>query len=154
MISDDSNQLDSSLLDELLANISTLSSVYHKPPEAFVSRVKAAPRPDDEEFADAGETGYSESPSQGVDGASPSSSTGTSSNVPVKQPAAAAPAVPAPIPDLLGDLMGLDNALVPVDEPIASSGSAKLFIAFAPSFSLLLYSCYTARASFSPVRFF
>jgi len=122
VISDDSNQLDSSLLDELLANISTLSSVYHKPPEAFVSRVKAAPRADDEEFADAGETGYSESPSQGVDVASPSSSTGTSSNVPVKQPAAAASAVPAPIPDLLGDLMGLDNALVPVDEPTASSG--------------------------------
>ncbi|VAI04972.1 unnamed protein product [Triticum turgidum subsp. durum] len=122
VISDDSNQLDSSLLDELLANISTLSSVYHKPPEAFVSCVKAAPRADDEEFADAGETGYSESPSQGVDGASPSSSTGTSSNVPVKQPAAAAPAVAAPIPDLLGDLMGLDNALVPVDEPTASSG--------------------------------
>uniref|UniRef100_A0A453I3R9 Beta-adaptin appendage C-terminal subdomain domain-containing protein n=1 Tax=Aegilops tauschii subsp. strangulata TaxID=200361 RepID=A0A453I3R9_AEGTS len=122
VISDDSNQLDSSLLDELLANISTLSSVYHKPPEAFVSRVKAAPRADDEEFADAGETGYSESPSQGVDGASPSSSTGTSSNVPVKQPAAAAAAVAAPIPDLLGDLMGLDNALVPVDEPTASSG--------------------------------
>ncbi|KAF7053865.1 hypothetical protein CFC21_061678 [Triticum aestivum] len=122
VISDDSNQLDSSLLDELLANISTLSSVYHKPPEAFVSRVKAAPRADDEEFADAGETGYSESPSQGVDGASPSSSTGTSSNVPVKQPAAAAAAVAAPIPDLLGDLMGLDNALVPVDEPKASSG--------------------------------
>jgi len=121
VISDDSNQLDPSLLDELLANISTLSSVYHKPPEAFVSCVKAAPRPDDE-FADAGETGYSESPSQGVDGASPSSSTGASSNVPVKQPAAAAPAVPAPIPDLLGDLMGLDNALVPVDEPTASSG--------------------------------
>lgn len=154
MISDDSNQLDSSLLDELLANISTLSSVYHKPPEAFVSRVKAAPRADDEEFADAGETGYSESPSQGVDVASPSSSTGTSSNVPVKQPAAAAPAVPAPIPDLLGDLMGLDNALVPVDEPTASSGSAKPFIIFAPSFSLIFYSCYTSRDSFSPVRFF
>ena len=119
VISDDSNQLDSSLLDELLANISTLSSVYHKPPEAFISRVKAAPRADDEEFADAGETGYSESPSQGVDGASPSSSAGTSSNVSVKQPAA-----PAPIPDLLGDLMGLDNALVPVDDPTAPSGSA------------------------------
>lgn len=33
VISDDSNQLDPSLLDELLGNISTLSSVYHKPPE-------------------------------------------------------------------------------------------------------------------------
>lgn len=119
MISDDSNQLDSSLLDELLANISTLSSVYHKPPESFVSRVKAAPRADDEEFADTAETGYSESPSQGVDGASPSSSAGTSSNVPVKQLAVASP--PA-MPDLLGDLMGIDNAIVPVDEPAAPSG--------------------------------
>ncbi|ONL98161.1 Beta-adaptin-like protein C [Zea mays] len=119
VISDDSNQLDSSLLDELLANISTLSSVYHKPPESFVSRVKAAPRADDEEFADTAETGYSESPSQGVDGASPSSSAGTSSNVPVKQLAVASP--PA-MPDLLGDLMGIDNAIVPVDEPAAPSG--------------------------------
>jgi len=121
VISDDSNQLDSSLLDELLANISTLSSVYHKPPESFVSRVKAAPRADDEEFGDTAETGYSESPSQGFDGASPSSSAGTSSNVPVKQPAAASPP-PAAMPDLLGDLMGMDNAIVPVDEPAAPSG--------------------------------
>jgi AP-1 complex subunit beta-1 len=121
VISDDSNQLDSSLLDELLGNISTLSSVYHKPPESFVSRVKAAPRADDEEFADTAETGYSESPSQGVDGASPSSSAGTSSNVPVKQPAAASPP-PAAMPDLLGDLMGMDNAIVPVDELAAPSG--------------------------------
>ncbi|GJN31493.1 hypothetical protein PR202_gb19901 [Eleusine coracana subsp. coracana] len=119
VISDDANQLDSSLLDELLANISTLSSVYHKPPEAFVSRVKAAPKVDDEEFA---ETGYSESPSQGVDGASPSSSAGTSSHVPAKQPSAASPAAPAPMPDLLGDLMGMDNAIVLVDEPTASTG--------------------------------
>jgi len=122
VISDDSNQLDSSLLDELLANISTLSSVYHKPPESFVSHVKAAPRPDDEEFPDTAETGYSESPSQGVDGASPSSSVGTSSNVPVKQPAAGSPPAPAAMPDLLGDLMGMDNAIVPVDEPAAPSG--------------------------------
>lgn len=121
VISDDSNQLDSSLLDELLANISTLSSVYHKPPESFVSRVKAAPRADDEEFADTGETGYSESPSQGVDGASPSSSVGTSSNVPVKHLGAASPPAAA-MPDLLGDLMGMDNAIVPVDEPAAPSG--------------------------------
>ena len=28
------------LLDELVANISTLASVYHKPPESFVSKMK------------------------------------------------------------------------------------------------------------------
>ncbi|PKA60685.1 Beta-adaptin-like protein C [Apostasia shenzhenica] len=50
VISDDSNNLDSSLLDELLSNIATLSSVYHKPPEAFVSRAKSASaKPDDDE---------------------------------------------------------------------------------------------------------
>ena len=53
VISDDSNLLDPSLLDELLANISTLSSVYHKPPEAFVTRVKtAAQRTEDDEYAE------------------------------------------------------------------------------------------------------
>ncbi|KAG8097257.1 hypothetical protein GUJ93_ZPchr0013g35464 [Zizania palustris] len=103
VISDDSNQLDSSLLDDLLANISTLSSVYHKPPEAFVSRVKTAPKADDEEFADTAETGYS---GEAASSCSP----------------AAAPAAPAPMPDLLGDLMGTDNAIVPVDEPTAPSG--------------------------------
>jgi AP-1 complex subunit beta-1 len=134
VISDDANQVDSSLLDELLANISTLSSVYHKPPETFVSRVKAAPRVDDEEFT---ETGYSESPSQGVDGASPSSSAGTLSHVPGKQQAAASPAAPAPMPDLLGDLMGMDNAIVPADEPAAPTGLVMLFY-----FLLIQILCY------------
>lgn len=50
VISDDSNQLDPSLLDELLGNISTLSSVYHKPPEVFVSRTKVVPLRDEEEL--------------------------------------------------------------------------------------------------------
>ncbi|XP_010940671.1 beta-adaptin-like protein C [Elaeis guineensis] len=119
VISDDSNQLDPSLLDELLANIATLSSVYHKPPDAFVSRAKAAPRPDDDEYPDGGETGYSESPSHAVDGAPAPSSPSTA------PPASTAQRVPAPapsspaafMPDLLGDLIGLDNAIVPVDQP-------------------------------------
>jgi AP-1 complex subunit beta-1 len=134
VISDDANQVDSSLLDELLANISTLASVYHKPPETFVSRVKAAPRVDDEEFT---ETGYSESPSQGVDGASPSSSAGTSSHVPVKQQAAASPAASAPMPDLLGDLTGMDNAIVPADEPAAPTRLVMFFY-----FLLIQILCY------------
>jgi AP-1 complex subunit beta-1 len=136
VISDDANQLDSSLLDELLGNISTLSSVYHKPPETFVSRVKAAPRVDDEEFT---ETGYSESPSQGVDGASPSSSAGTSSNVPVKQQAAASQAAPASLPDLLGDLMGMENAIVPTDEPAAPTGLVIPFYCFKSKFYIIMH---------------
>ncbi|XP_058095041.1 beta-adaptin-like protein B [Magnolia sinica] len=123
VISDDSNLLDASLLDELLANIATLASVYHKPPDAFVTRVKTAfQRPDEEEYPDGSEISNSESPSHAVDSASAPSS---SSNVPqaATRPAAPVPPAPsAPVPDLLGDLIGLDGALVPVDEPTTASG--------------------------------
>ncbi|XP_068659532.1 beta-adaptin-like protein C [Aristolochia californica] len=124
VISDDSNQLDSSLLDELLANIATLASVYHKPPDAFVTRVKSAiQRPEEEEYPDGSEAGYSETSSHVADAApSASSSTGVSA-APTKQVPVAPPATAAPVPDLLGDLIGLDGALVPVDEPTAPSGS-------------------------------
>lgn len=122
VISDDSNQLDASLLDELLANIATLSSVYHKPPEAFVTRVKTtAQKTEDDDYPEGSETGYSESPSH-AEGSSPTSS----SNVPystARQPAPAPPAPAAPVPDLLGDLIGLDNsAIVPVDQPASPTG--------------------------------
>lgn len=116
-ISDDSNQLDASLLDELLANIATLASVYHKPPDTFVSRVKAAiQRPEEEEeYLEGQNSGQSESsapipestPTPGVANV-PRPSTGSVQNVPPPT---------APVPDLLGDLMGLDNALVPVSQP-------------------------------------
>lgn len=127
VISDDSNQLDPSLLDELLSNIATLSSVYHKPPEAFVTRVKtAAQRSEDDEYPDGIEGGYAESPAAGVDGiASPQTSSGS---VPQSAAGQAAPAQAAsppavPVPDLLGDLIGLDNnAIVPVDQPSDSAG--------------------------------
>ncbi|RZC66784.1 hypothetical protein C5167_010467 [Papaver somniferum] len=122
VISDDSNQLDSSLLDELLANIATLSSVYHKPPEAFVTRVKAtAQRPDDDEYPDGAETGFSESSvNEGI--ASPSASSSSGSYAATRQAAPAPAPAPAPVPDLLGDLMGLDNALVPADQPTSPRG--------------------------------
>ncbi|KAL9242808.1 hypothetical protein vseg_016772 [Gypsophila vaccaria] len=118
VISDDSNQLDPSLLDELLANIATLSSVYHKPPESFVTRVKTVTqRTEEEDYADGSEAGYSESSAHPVDSAAspPQSSASKQPN-----PAAAPPA--AAVPDLLGDLIGLDNSnsLVPVDQPAPS----------------------------------
>jgi len=125
VISDDSNNLDPSLLDELLSNIATLSSVYHKPPEAFVTCAKSATsRADDDDYPDGGETAYSESPSHGINGATAPSSTSTVSHASAKQPVSApVPAAPAaPVPDLLGDLIGLDNALVPVDQPPTTSG--------------------------------
>lgn len=118
VISDDSNQLDSSLLDELLANIATLSSVYHKPPEAFVTRVKATvQKTEDEDYTDGNETGYSDAPTRAAEGGT---SPPITAHAPAKQAAVppAAPASAAPVPDLLGDLIGLDNnAIVPVDQP-------------------------------------
>ncbi|WZY85468.1 hypothetical protein YC2023_031852 [Brassica napus] len=104
VITDDSNQLEPSLLDELLANISTLSSVYHKPPEAFVTRLKpTVQKTEDEDYVEGSEIETSGNP---VDGA-----------------AAPAAAAPAPVPDLLGDLMGTDDAaIVPVDDYTTPSG--------------------------------
>ncbi|KAH7862277.1 hypothetical protein Vadar_002416 [Vaccinium darrowii] len=126
VISDDSNQLDPSLLDELLSNIATLSSVYHKPPEAFVTRVKTTQKTEEEDYPDGGETGYSESPSHAVDSAaSPPATSSSAPHAAARQPV---PVTPAPVPDLLGDLIGLDNdnsgngAIVSVDQPTVPSG--------------------------------
>lgn len=126
MISDDSNQLDSSLLDELLANIATLSSVYHKPPDSFVTRVKTTPqRSEEEDYLDGSEAGYSESSAHAPDsGASPPASSSSVPYASPKHPAATQVSAPpaAAAPDLLGDLIGLDNAVVPVDQPVEPAG--------------------------------
>lgn len=42
VISDDTNNLEPLLLEDLLAQMSTLASVYHKPPETFVNRAHLA----------------------------------------------------------------------------------------------------------------
>ncbi|XP_010529610.1 PREDICTED: beta-adaptin-like protein C isoform X1 [Tarenaya hassleriana] len=121
VITDDSNQLDASLLDELLANIATLSSVYHKPPEAFMTRLKTTvQKTEDEDYAEGSEAGYSETSSHPVDGAA--SPPAAASNVP--QDASSRQPAPASVPDLLGDLIGLDNAsaIVPSDQPTTPSG--------------------------------
>jgi len=115
VITDDSNQLDPSLLDELLVNIATLSSVYHKPPDAFVTRThSSAQKTEDGDYPEGSELGYSVSPGNPANGAaSPPSSS-------YSMPASVAPASPppgAPVPDLLGDLMGMDNSVVPLDQP-------------------------------------
>lgn len=125
VISDDSNQLDPSLLDELLSNIATLSSVYHKPPEIFVTRVKTtAQKTEEDDYPDGSETGYSESPAHNTDSAaSPTTSSSSYAEARQPAPAPAAPQSAAPVPDLLGDLIGLDNnAIVPVDQPSTPAG--------------------------------
>ncbi|XP_009591222.1 beta-adaptin-like protein B [Nicotiana tabacum] len=122
VISDDSNQLDPSLLDELLSNIATLSSVYHKPPEAFVTRVKTTQRTEEEEYTDAGEQGLSDSPARVAEsGASPPATAAHAQHPAARQPAA--PAAPAALPDLLD--LGMDNsnsAIVSVDQPATPAG--------------------------------
>lgn len=121
VISDDSNQLDPSLLDELLANVATLSSVYHKPPDAFVTHVKTIQKTEEEDYPDGSEGGYSESSAQVTDaGASSPAATGNAQNAAGRQPATA-PAAPSAVPDLL-DLIGLDNNDASEDQPTTISG--------------------------------
>lgn len=127
VISDDSNLLDPSLLDELLANIATLSSVYHKPPDAFVTRVKTTQKTEEDDYLDGSEAGYSESPSHAPGASPPPTSSGAPPYATAGQPAPAPVTPAAPVPDLL-DLMGLDgnndsgNAIVPVDQPVEPAG--------------------------------
>jgi len=123
VITDDSNQLESSLLDDLLANIATLSSVYHKPPDVFVTRVlSSAQRTEDEDYVEGSETGFSESPANPANGPASSPSTARQSAPASATGALATPPSVAPVPDLLGDLMGMDNSIVPVDQPATPSG--------------------------------
>lgn len=118
-ISDDSNNLDPSLLDDLLANIATLASVYHKRADAFVSRARAVPvREEDDEYAEGQDSGSGNS-SAPVPEIAVSTPPTTAAVAPaaVKGPSAAAP----PVPDMLGDLMGFDGALVPVGPASAAA---------------------------------
>lgn len=127
-ISDDSNNLDPSLLDELLANIATLASVYHKPADAFVSRARATPqREEDDEYTEGQDSGSgnSSAPVPEMADAGPSIPI-NAAGVPhsgAKDATSMAPA-PAPVPDLLGDLMGFDTALVPVGPATTAAPSA------------------------------
>ncbi|XP_010053231.2 beta-adaptin-like protein C [Eucalyptus grandis] len=120
VITDDSNQLDPTLLDELLANIATLSSVYHKPPDTFVTRVKTTvQKTEDDDYPDGSES--AESSAHVGDGIT--SPPASSSSVPAAARQADPAPAPAPVPDLLGDLIGLDNnAIVPVDQPSEPTG--------------------------------
>lgn len=121
VITDDSNNLEPTLLDELLVNIATLSSVYHKPPDAFVTRAhSSAQKTEDDDYPEGSETGYSESSANAANG--PGSPPTSSYTIP-SSVAPASPPPPASVPDLLGDLMGMDNSsIVPTDQPATPSG--------------------------------
>ena len=55
VIEDDTFRLEPNLLNVLVGQIATLSSIYHKPPEAFVVRAKRSPMRDDLGVGDVGE---------------------------------------------------------------------------------------------------
>lgn len=58
VIADDTGSLDPVLLDTLTRNLSTLASVYHKPPESFVRRQRVSYEDDNEVEDEDGEVVY------------------------------------------------------------------------------------------------
>lgn len=57
VIEDDTFRLEPNLLNILVGQIATLSSIYHKPPEAFVVRAKRSPVGEDEDDLGVGDVG-------------------------------------------------------------------------------------------------
>ena len=141
VIADDAASLEPSLLTELLNNVAMLSSVYHKPPDAFIARSRPQVRhvdadalgPLDALPGPAGDAGAGAAPGGGgnlLGGGLDDLIAG-----PVA-PAAPAPAVPAAGGggDLLGDLLSLDAPAAPAPTALADPfGGADLLGAAAPA---------------------
>jgi len=115
--------LDPDLVARLLPHMASLASVYHKPPEAFVSRTRlAVTRAADLEAAAAaaaaeeGEEGGASAAAPGGGGGMDAGAVGPSSAAPRPPPPPAAAA-----PDLIGDLLGLD---MPSPVPAAAAAAA------------------------------
>lgn len=126
-ISDDSNNLDPAWLDLLLGQMSTLASVYHKPPEAFVTRQKVQLGVEEPEVVDASSFGatteVAPAAAQPVDPLADLMGLGGG--------AAPAPAAPAAPVDPLADLMGMGGGAPAA--PAAGGGLDDLFGASAPA---------------------
>lgn len=98
-ISDDTFSLESGLLDDLMSQLGTLASIYHKPPEAFVMRtlaMSALEGEDEEEEEEEGGDGDVVDLGNG-------GNNNTNNNNPTKTAAAAAPAQSNNLLDLLDD---------------------------------------------------
>lgn len=111
VITDAGSSMEPALLASLLSNLSTLASVYHKPPETFVSRTRLAVQraedlPNPEEH-------FAEDATSSADAAIADSAAAAGA------PAAAASTTAlAPQPDLLGDLLDLGGG------DVSSNGNA------------------------------
>jgi len=104
--------LDPDLVARLLPHMASLASVYHKPPEAFVSRTRlAVTRAADLEAAAAAAAAEEEGGGGGVSAPTAAADAGAvgPSSAAAPSPPPAAPAVP----DLIGDLLGLDMPPAP-----------------------------------------
>jgi len=106
-INDDSFTLDPSVLDELITHLSTLASIYHKPPSTFITgRTRTVPTlgggAHDDEYEESDANITSDMMDGGMGGAQ-----------------AAPPAMPAPSAGGLADLLGLDDEIA---APAAGGG--------------------------------
>lgn len=113
-ISDDSNTFEIGVLNSLLSQLASLSSVYHKPPETFVtgSAGRALTRKSTEE-TEPEEADESSDMQERSDGGI------TTSAEPTPIPTQEA----GPVGDLLGDLMGLDMGGGGSSQPAATPSS-------------------------------
>mmetsp|Transcript_15646 Transcript_15646/g.42889 ORF Transcript_15646/g.42889 Transcript_15646/m.42889 type:complete len:889 (+) Transcript_15646:358-3024(+) len=131
-ISDDSYTLDPSVLDDLITHLSTLASVYHKPPSTFISgRSRTVPTLGNGRSIDDPEMQESDAT--------------MTSDMMIDVGAGGAQAAPPAMPDRgaggggLVDLLGLDDEVPPAAPPMggapsyAPPGMADLFGAPAPA---------------------
>ncbi|RXN32047.1 AP-1 complex subunit beta-1 isoform X4 [Labeo rohita] len=111
LISEETDLIEPTLLEELICHIGTLASVYHKPPSAFVEGSRGVQHKRLPARAGSGES--AESPDVGQSG-----------------PAEAPPAVIPSQGDLLGDLLNLDlappTATIPSVQPSMQMGAMDL----------------------------
>lgn len=114
VITDEASGLDSSLLDQLLPNIATLASIYHKPPEAFVSRNRPSPP------SSAAEEEYNR------EGGEPTGANESSAPVPADITGGGAMASYSATPDMLGGLPGGNSGLEVAPKPASEPGANDL----------------------------
>mmetsp|Transcript_16780 Transcript_16780/g.42133 ORF Transcript_16780/g.42133 Transcript_16780/m.42133 type:complete len:803 (-) Transcript_16780:1313-3721(-) len=122
VINDDTSMIDRSLLDQLLLNLSTLASVYHKAPEAFVAKVpvRSTMRDDDDEEEE-----------EAVEKTSTASAQPSGGDLlDLGEPSPAAPAAPAVSEGGLDDLLGLggQSSSATVTESHSSSPSTRKLV--------------------------
>jgi AP-1 complex subunit beta-1 len=124
VIADDAAALEPALLDELLGQVATLASVYHKPADAFVSRTRVQTQ-----GVGLGEGGEEEE--EGAASGSGAAGGYAAQAVHVQQHAPPPPPPPPPAADLLGDLMGLEAPVrVPFCAAVCARARALLRCAF------------------------